>query len=292
MSDTKIISCFLMGGLGNQLFQIFTTLAYGIRFNRKMVLPYTDVLNVGIDRPTYWESFLSSLKKFTTYNKSNKFSNDDLSKLPQYREPCHHFSKIPKFKDEPFTFFGYFQSYKYFEKEIDTIYALINLREQQELIRKEFPEYFNSSYVNISMHFRLGDYKNIQEYHPIMPYQYYENSLFHIVLHQPFVKPYRLLYFCEKEDNEIVTGHINMLKNKFSAVEFIKVDDSIEDWKQLLIMSCCDNNIIANSSFSWWGSYLNKNETKIVCSPKSWFGPKVNKITDDMFPAHWVKIDC
>jgi len=61
-----LVSGYLMGGLGNQLFQIFTTMAYGIKHKRKILFPYSDKLETGTIRPTYWESFLMSLKPFTT----------------------------------------------------------------------------------------------------------------------------------------------------------------------------------------------------------------------------------
>ena len=63
--DNNIITCSLMGGLGNQLFQICTTIAYGIETNRKIVFPYSENLRIGITRPTYWNNFLSGLKTFT-----------------------------------------------------------------------------------------------------------------------------------------------------------------------------------------------------------------------------------
>ena len=55
----------------------------------------------------------------------------------------------------------------------------------------------------------------------------------------------------------------------------MKVDDNIPDWKQMLIMANCDANIIANSTFSWWGAYFNKNPKKIVCYPNVWFGQSI-----------------
>jgi hypothetical protein len=207
-------------------------------------------------------------------------------RLPQYREPHHHYKEIPLFNQD-MLLFGYYQSYRYFEDKKDYIVAILNIQQQQQDIKSQYSEYFDPNYVTISMHFRLGDYKEKQDYHPIMPYDYYENAMFNILLYRPFTKPYRVLYFCEKDDNNVVNSHIQRLRNKYEAVEFVKVNDNIEDWKQLLLMSCCDNNIIANSSFSWWAGYLNDSPGKFVCYPHTWFGPKAGHDVQDMFPFEW-----
>jgi hypothetical protein len=284
-SDT--ISCYLMGGLGNQLFQIFTTISYGIRNNRQIVFPYTDVLTVGITRPTYWESFLQSFKKFTTYNNNYGLSNNDIITFHCYREPFHHHQSIPITTDKKILLYGYFQSYKYFDNDKQKIFSLMELEKQQDKIKKDYSHYLDNNYDTISMHFRLGDYKEKQDYHPILPYDYYENAIFNILLYRKYTKPYRVLYFCEQEDNETVNKIIERLKNKYDTIEFVKVDDNIDDWKQLLIMSCCNNNIIANSSFSWWGGYFNQNSDKFVCYPNLWFGHRANNNVKDMFPVTW-----
>jgi hypothetical protein len=186
--------------------------------------------------------------------------------------------------------FGYFQSYKYFENEKDKIMSLLNISTQQEKIKSEYPDYFNTNYVTISMHFRLGDYKEKQDYHPIMPYEYYENAIEQI-LEIRGDKKIKVLYFCEKIDNEEVNAHILKLKEKFPFLYFIKIDDDLPDWKQMLVMSCCHDNIIANSTFSWWGAYFNQNSDKIVCFPSLWFGPALKHDVSDLFPITWIKID-
>ena len=288
---SSVVSSFLMGGLGNQLFQIFTTIAYGIRYNRKIVLPYTDILNTGIARNTYWNSLLSSIKMLTTYNMQNGYSNNELSRFVQYREQGHHYSEIANVQNKEITLFGYFQSPLYFEKEKNAIFSIIRLSDFKNKVDDMYPQYHSHNNVRISMHFRLGDYKNNQDYHPVMPYYYYYNSLMHISKSIDMTKTINILYFCEEDDNDIVSRMILELTRSFTRFSFIKVDDTIDDWKQMLIMSNCDHNIIANSTFSWWGSYFNKNLDKIVCYPSLWFGPAAsNNDTRNMFPVEWNKI--
>jgi len=287
--QSNIVSIYLMGGLGNQLFQIFTALSYGIRHKKRVVLPYSRILTVGIHRPTYWDSLLRFLKDYTTFNESSGFSNSELIKIPCYREPYYHYSEIPPVLNNNLLLYGYFQSWKYIQNEKEQLFSLIQLKQQQESIVSEFPEYFTDA-ETISMHFRLGDYKEKQDYHPILPYEYYENAIFNVLLYSTMDNKNaqrRVLYFCEKDDNDIVNKHIIRLKKKYDHIDFIKVNDIIEDWKQLLIMSCCNNNIIANSSFSWWGGYFNQKPKKIVCYPNLWFGPKAKNDVSDMFPIEW-----
>jgi len=59
----------------------------------------------------------------------------------------------------------------------------------------------------------------------------------------------------------------------------------------MLIMSCCQINIIANSSYSWWAAYLNNTTKKTVIYPSIWFGPAIAHNTEDMFPESWIRID-
>jgi len=287
MSEKKIISCFLMGGLGNQLFQIFTTLAYGIKINSQVMFPYSKELHVGVTRNTYWDNFLIHLKKYTTYMEQI-YTNNVLMGLPIYKENGFRYTEIPNKKQDTLLY-GYFQSYKYFDHYKNELFSLINLEKQKENIEHLYSQYFDKDIHIISMHFRIGDYKNIQDFHPIMPCEYYINALFHILSSRKNLM-YRVLYFCEKDDIIDVSNIIAKLIKEFPNLEFIKVDDTIDDWQQMLIMSCCHDNIIANSTFSWWGSYFNQNENKNVCYPCRWFGPNLNNDTTDLFPNDWKKI--
>lgn len=286
-----MITVRLQGGLGNQLFQIFATIAYGLEHGHIFIFPYSDKLETGMVRPTYWHNFLNKLLPYTTANTSYLFMHNEINKLPIFNENGFHYQPIPHIDEKAnFALNGYFQSYKYFEKFKKNIYEMIGLSVLQETIKTDFRHYLENTYT-ISMHFRLGDYKYKQEYHPVMPREYYKKSILHMVS-SVFV-PIRILYFCEEEDNEYVLEVISYLKHTFreKMIEFVKVDDKIEDWKQLLLMSCCNSQIIANSSYSWFGAYLCQDALKHVCYPNIWFGPAMgNMILDDLFPSTWNKI--
>ena len=185
---------------------------------------------------------------------------------------------------------GYFQSFKYFQDQKNEIDNLIGLKELRSNIFSTYSQYFNTKKPLISLHFRMGDYKYLTNFHTILDNEYYVNAIT-FIKETLKIDQLAILYFNEKQDDIIINKKISALKSEFSNCEFIQIDHSIEDWKQLLIMACCNHNIIANSSFSWWGAYLNTYEYNIVCYPDIWFGTKLlKKNTKDLFPNNWNKI--
>jgi hypothetical protein len=274
-----------MGGLGNQLFQIFTTMSSAINTRRKFVFLDTETLGCGETtvRPTYWNNFLSKLKIFTT----KKFPQMLVIKEQNFRyNPLNLFTH----KEKNICIYGYFQSYKYFDNNFEFICRIIGIDEiKKNVITKAniSQEYLNNA---ISIHFRIGDYKKIQHYHPIMTLEYYTNafSLITNIINENEIK--NILYFCEEEDLLDVSEIINKLKNEYPNFTFVKASNTLSDWEQMILMSCCKHNIIANSSFSWWGAHFNTNSDKIVCYPAVWFGEAAGHDTRDLCPPGWNKI--
>jgi hypothetical protein len=246
----------LQGGLGNQLFQWAATKYLSIKYNTdyKFELSYFQLMG--------WELELKKFKKIIIeeYNTpiSLKIVTDDFN-----------FKNI---EDNSFLN-GYWQSEKYFN-EID------NLIRQDLKIEDNLKNYIINKYPilnqnTISLHVRRGDYIRLNNYHPIQNLDYYK-------------KAYDII-----NDNSInilvFSDDINWCKEniKLDNILYIEGETNIVD---MYIMSLCTHNIIANSSFSWWGAWLNSNENKKVIAPINWFGPQANLYTGDIIPKKWITV--
>jgi hypothetical protein len=257
-----------MGGLGNQLFQIMATIAYGIQHNVEFGFVYSEMLG---ERITYWNTFLLPLKKHT--------SQQSIQTNYKYHEPEFTYRPIPK-DIADLCLCGYFQSYMYFAHVEEEAFARFDLRRQQDLVRSEFQHEGRT----ISIHFRLGDYKHKQEYHQVLHLDYYRRALELVgyASNEDLV-----CVFCEAEDIDYVERAV--LELGVNIDRTVYVDRTIPDWRQMLMMSVCNVNIIANSTFSWWGAYFNNTPEKVVIRPKIWFGPRISHEICDMFPDDWIE---
>ena len=285
----------IMGGLGNQLFQIFTLLAYSIK--AKIPFYFEDKpISCGHRTKYYWDTLLNKLKGFITLPLPSLHSQQLI-----YQEPFFHYAPIPfgvNAKTTNIKLHGYFQSYKYFAEYKELIFRMIHLKEAQEALREKVKPYLPvsvSAFENVvSLHFRVGDYAQIQHAHPLMPVEYYEKALEQLLKDDTNEKKdWFILYFCEENDIAYVNEKIQILKQnvKFKELTFIKVPRELDDWEQMLLMSLCSHHIIANSTFSWWGAYFSSG-AGFVYYPSVWFGPALGgKKMDDLFlEERWKKV--
>jgi len=273
--NQEFVTCDIHAGLGNQLFMIVTTLAYANQYNKKALF-IKKAAQPGI-RPYYWDTFLSGLS-------NNLLMNDILPCKNIYYEPDLDYHPIPENSDK---LCGYFQSEKYFKGYLHQFITEIGLSDKQNALINFFS--IKTYPIRISMHIRMGDYIYHGPKYIIQSYEYYHRCLTYMsALNSTFT----LVCFYEKSDYGKVTTILSRLQKEFPDIVMIHVPEfQLSDWEELVLMSTCHHHIIANSSFSWWGAYLNTNSDKIVCYPSLYYGSSAGLSTKDLYPTEWIKIE-
>lgn len=280
----------LEGGLGNQLFMIFAVLGHA--FKHKTSFYFEDVqIQTGSRKKTYWDSFLKPLQR---YCKPPQPTNNTYL----YREPSFHYTEIPPFyNDIHVKMTGYYQSYKYFHEYRDEIFKLLEIEKKRAEVEGKISESRSNNNqkkidwnTTVSMHFRIGDYKNLPQYHPVLPLEYYKNALTGLQYNNNVA--WTVLYFCEDEDIEEVSQKVETLKQQFPAMKFERMEDAgLDDWEEIMAMSLCRHHIIANSSFSYFGACFDTKKDTHVYYPSVWFGPALaDKNKKDICPPNWIKM--
>ena len=268
----------LKGRLGNQIYQIMTGLSYAINNN----IAFDNIYITNYKNSIYYSNIFQSISfLFKESINTKSIIIKDCNDLGYYNLPFQICDQI--------IMDGYFQSYLFFEKNYEKLKSILNIQLLQNKIKDEFQDLIND--VDATIHFRIGDYAKLNDYHPVLSIDYYVNAINKLNTINPECK--KILIFYEPNDYEIINKKLNYLKNQFINHEFIMIDNQIEDWKQMLIMSLIKNNIIANSTFSWWSAYLNINNNNTVIYPSIWFGPKIfknmtTKQKKDRFPEKWI----
>jgi hypothetical protein len=285
----------LSGGLGNQLFQY----AYG--YSRALELGVEFKIDLSFYETYEWHTF--SLNPFNISAKianteeisfikslDHRFQNKIMRKLNLVNPHCINEKNLlfnPKYlsinKQSYVT--GYWQSEKYFLDNLKNIFnefsiKILPTKKNQELINDIISEK-----ESVSLHIRRGNYVDIEhvnKIHGTVSLEYYELAINYFL--KNVISPKFYIF-----SDDIRWAQKNLKLNK--RVLFVDINDDLTDYEDLRLMSLCKNNIIANSTFSWWGAYLNSNANKIVFAPKKWFADsKKNFESKNIIPDNWKKI--
>lgn len=281
----------IIGGLGNQMFQYAYAKAleqkgYEVKIDTLAFKTYKlhggyqlDKYNIDLDSSTKDEN--DKFYKNTLCYKVLKKFGIDFSK--QIKEKSLLFDKkLLEIQDNNYLD-GYFQCENYFNNIREIILRQFTINKEISDYSKDIQNEIKSSQNSCSLHVRRGDFINNTNIsiHGTCDIKYYKNGI---------------KYLKEKVENMdyfIFSDDIEWVKENLSIENAIYID-SIEKrlpHEDIYLMSLCKNNIIANSSFSWWGAWLNQNENKIVISPKKWFADnEMQKQSNDIVCESWVRL--
>lgn len=291
-----MIAVKLWGGLGNQMFQY----AFGhflarnrnekpVFFNEGHQQNQEQIaisnFNVSLNLLTYQE-----LKKLG-YVVSNSFFYRIKRKLIQYfpfvnkailvEKELNYLSNI---KENYSLFDGYWQSYKYLEPIEDKLRADFTFHNN---VISNIDLYNNiCNEISISLHIRRGDYlvgKNAKIYESC-PLNYYLTAVRQ--MKERFISP---VFYVFSNDLEWAKNHLKVPNDV--QLRFVDNSDCSEvAIADLFLMSSCKHHIIANSTFSWWGAWLNPSKEKKIIAPAKWYVGTRNKTTKDLIPPEWDRL--
>lgn len=255
----------LVGGLGNQMYQVATVYALSLDNNDECGFSFDDKIGRGL----------------SGYNSSTYLGNiyKKLKHLPLGWTPEYVYSEIPLYRDylpipyQPNMMLdGAFSSEKYFSHRRKELLELFKDEDSFKTIKNDFTN-------SVSLHIRRGDYIN-HPYHPFLSMGYYTRAMEYL---ENKVYINKIFLFCE--DIDLAWCRENF---KDSRIMFT---NGLPDYIHLYMMSLCNHNIIANSSFSAWGSWLNEHDDKIIISPRRWHEPTLPFTAVAFYSDNWIYID-
>lgn len=264
------------GRLGNQMFQFASTYGVAKKLGYEVAFPIENASNPnvedfkdGVTRKVYFD-----IPRIFEIDQSLLKSAKDIYTEYEVQEPHFHFcSDLFKIPDSC-NFSGYYQTEKYFDHCEEDIRRLFTFK--KDIINQAKNKFPDLEYEKVAIHLRIGDYAALQNFHPVCEPEYYNRAIKNFL-----DKNYYFLVFSDD---------IAHCKNIFGESDNIFYIEDNTPEIDLCIMSMCDHNIIANSSFSWWAAWLNQNKNKKVIAPKKWFGPAYESIHDtkDLYPNTWI----
>lgn len=272
-----------LGGLGNQMFQYafyksIEMSGYAVSLDINEFKGYSlhngfeleDVFGI---RPKISEE--NECSKFKSNKIQNLFAKFGISKTVHIQK---YFGYEELDLSRPKYWKGYWQSEKFFYNARESIRSDFTFKSHTHETEKLSNSIKNCD-SSISVHVRRGDYLDNKLLGEICTKDYYQNAVNCISKH--IKNPH---YFVFSDD-------IDWCKREllFNNATYITNQNPKNNFRDMQLMSECRHNIIANSSFSWWGAWLNGNDQKIVISPRRWFNDK-RFFTGDIHPDGWIKI--
>lgn len=293
----KIIVAF--GGLGNVMFYYALANAYrqkGVKafvfvsktnlehfnYSLKKVFPHISMwgnLNC-FERAYYYLIQKVRNIRYKKYKVPHKYLFFPFTGLYYDQEPVRYISSLFEHLGKNQYLIGHFQSYKYFGEYRDSIVEELQFSKESLSEKTKSVASDMKRYNSVSIHVRRGDYMNGYYYETlgkICDIAYYQRAI--AAIKERVDNPH---FYIFSDDQDYVTENLTIENATF--VNFNRGNDS---WQDMYLMSQCKHNIIANSTFSWWGAWLNNNPQKVVVAPSHWFA---NMDNDEIVLPEWIRL--
>ena len=273
----RLLGVELMGGMGNQFFQIANGIAFAKRFGLELCFP--ERWNTRADRLPIWNTyFKDSNYKWNLLPKST-FESIQWHTL---RETQFAYSPLQLPKGFPFyKLYGYFQSSQYFSEYAKEIREILQVPKYLLEVTSDMISYKNINPRNgwIAAHVRRGDYLSAADFHVVTTPQYFKTARIYIDTH--LQSTHHVCWITD--DYEWVKENI------WQEGDYIISGDALTDFA---ILSKFPHMILSNSSYSWWAAWLNPyNYTdRTICCPSRWFGQKGPQDYETIFEPEWIRI--
>jgi hypothetical protein len=277
-----VIYAQLKGGIGNQMFQYACARALAARLDTELTLDISYFTNQNRIAPRKYELDRLSIDAHVTSVPVRRRWPSPFGRLPRRHPPVVE-ENSPRFqpplRDAPdgVLLSGYWQSERYFVEQSDLIRSHFRFRDELSPQKQDIAESMTRERA-VSLHIRRGDYVG-SERHPILTLDYYRQATAYIAARVE--SPH---FFVFSDDPEWSRTNLD-LDHPTTIVE--PLPDS--DWQDLWLISRCESHILANSSFSWWGAWLDPRPDKIVVAPTRWFGDE-SRDTSKLLPDGWTRL--
>lgn len=271
------------GRLGNQMFQYSALRGIASHHGYDWIIPPPD---------DYYQTNYGLFECFEMGGVSKKNFGLVPNNFPTYKVSTDAFDE-KFFNDCPdnCNLEDYFQTEKYFAHIRQDIKKDFQFKEEHLNLCKNFISEIGEV---IFLHVRRGDYVNLQHYHPICEFDYYEQALKKFDKNIPVLVFSDDIAWCAKQ--EFFGSDRFLLSQNNERYSHLHVDadgqmrHSLVPYVDLCLMSLCSGGIIANSSMSWWGAWLIENPTQPIIAPKKWYGASTNIDDSDLVPERWERI--
>jgi len=257
---SNYITCRLQGRTGHIMFQIANGYAQSLKHNRQFVVPSK-------------ESTTSHLEKGLFRKFDFRINTIPSTEVAQHIWAPFTYKEFAPSEDRPTAFCGWYQSEKYFGNYKEVIRdAFSPTTEFVIKATNEFP-FLNSARV-AAINVRRGDYLTQPRHHPVVTLDYIEEA-------RKLLPPHDYLM--------VLSDDFEWCKNNIKGNNIIFPTNYV-DQDAMWLLSMCDDFIISNSTFSWWGAFLSRTKNKVVISPSTWFGPDIHEDPSDVWCEGWIKI--